>query len=408
MPTTDPIEPIDPTTAMATEATDDARAYDLVLLGATGFTGRLTAQHLAARLAGTPARWAVAGRDADRLAALAGELPDPPDVEVVDVHDLVGLLALARRTRVLATTVGPYARHGELVVQACVRAGTHYADITGEPAFVRLISDRYDGDARSQGVKLVSCCGFDSVPHDLGVRFTVSHLPDDVPITVRGYVSGQGRASGGTAHSALEAIAARDVELSARPLTVPEPVRHAVALTPRIHRVPELDAYGVPMPTVDPLIVLRSAQLLDGYGSAFRYGHYVRVRRLPTVVAGLGAVGVAAGLARLAPTRALLRRVLPAPGEGPDEATRARSRFAVTFLGRAGAELVTTRVSGGDPGYDETARMLGEAALSLAFDAGPDRAGALSPAAALGQPYHDRLVSQGLRFERLSDGSGEA
>ena len=169
------------------------RPYDLVLLGATGFTGGLTAAHLAGQLAGTDLRWAIAGRDRSRLEALAATLPGTPSVEVVDVHDLVGLLDLAARTRVLATTVGPFARHGELVAQACVRSGAHYADITGEPAFVDLLRRRYDADARRAGVKLVSCCGFDSVPHDLGVRFTVAQLPDDVPITVRGYVRAQAR-----------------------------------------------------------------------------------------------------------------------------------------------------------------------------------------------------------------------
>ncbi len=383
------------------------RDYDLVLLGATGFTGRLTAAHLAARLAELPGdlapRWAIAGRDRTRLEAVAAELPGEVGIEVVDVHDLVGLLELTARTRVLATTVGPYARHGELVAQACVRSGAHYADITGEPAFVTLLRQRYDADARRAGVKLVSCCGFDSVPHDLGARFTVAQLPDDEPITLRGYVGGQGRPSGGTAHSALDAVAARAIPLgAARVPDDPGARRVAVGLTPRIHRVDELDAYGVPMPTVDASIVLRSAQVLDGYGRAFRYGHYVRVRRLPTVIAGVGALGVAAGMASLAPTRALLRRALPDPGTGPDEATRARSRFDVTFLGRAGAATAITRVSGRDPGYGGTAAMLGEAALSLAFDDGPDTSGALTPAVALGAPYHDRLVDQTLSFEVLA------
>ena len=383
------------------------RDYDLVLLGATGFTGRLTAAHLATRLAELPGeraqRWAIAGRDRTRLEAVAADLPGEVGIEVVDVHDLVGLLELTARTRVLATTVGPYARHGELVAQACVRSGAHYADITGEPAFVDLLRRRYDADARRAGVKLVSCCGFDSVPHDLGARFTVAQLPDDEPITLRGYVRGEGRLSGGTSHSALEAIIARAIPLG-RPHVPehPDAQREAIGLTPRIHRVDELNAYGVPMPTVDASIVLRSARVLDGYGRTFRYGHYARVRRLPTAIAGIGALGVVAGLASLAPTRALLRRALPDPGEGPDEATRARSRFDVTFLGRAGAATVMTRVSGGDPGYDETAKMLGEAALSLAVDDGPPTSGTLTPAVALGAPYHDRLVDQGIGFEVLA------
>jgi short subunit dehydrogenase-like uncharacterized protein len=382
----------------------DARAYDLVLLGATGFTGRLVAAHLAARLAGSGRRWAIAGRRHDALTAIADTLPDRPDVEVVDTDDLVGLLDLATRTRVLVTTVGPYARHGELVVQACVRSGTHYADITGEPAFVDLVRDRYDEDARRRGVKVVNCCGFDSVPHDLGVRFTVAHLPDDAPLTVRGYVRGQGRVSGGTARSAVEAVAGRQLPRLGHDRQRREgEVRRAVPLPARIHRVASLDAYGVPLPTIDPAIVLRSARVLDGYGTSFRYGHYARVKRLPTVVAGLSGLGVAAAMAAFGPSRSLLNRALPQPGEGPDEATRARSRFEVTFIGQGGGRTVTTRVAGGDPGYGETSRMLGEAGLVLTEGEGPDVAGVLTPAVALGQPYQDRLEALGITFEVLED-----
>lgn len=382
------------------------RDHDLVLLGATGFTGRLVAHHLAGRVGAL--RWAIAGRDRQRLEEVAAEATaaagtPPPAIEVVDVGDLVGLLDLAGRTRVLATTVGPYATLGELVAQACVRQGTHYADITGEPAFVSLLRDRYDADAVRQGIKLVNCCGFDSVPHDLGVRFTVDQLPDDVPLTVRGYVSGHGRLSGGTAQSALQAIGSRALprpELDHTPGA--EVKRRVAALPARLHRIEELGGWGVPMPTIDPVIVLRSARVLDGYGTAFRYGHFARIRRLPTVVAGVGALGVVAALASIGPTRSVLERLLPGSGEGPDEATRARSSFAVTFLGRGGDQTVTTRVSGGDPGYGETAKMLGEAALSLASDDGPDAAGVLTPAVGLGAPYLDRLIDQGLRFEVLS------
>jgi len=139
--------------------------------------------------------------------------------------------------------------------------------------------------------------------------------------------------------------------------------------------------------------------VLDGYGSAFRYGHFLRVRRLPTVVAGASALGLAGAMASVGPTRSLLERLLPDPGEGPDEQTRARSSFSVTFLARGGDTKVMTRVSGGDFGYDETAKMLGEAALSLALDEGPATAGVLTPAVGLGAPYLARLRDQGLRFE---------
>jgi short subunit dehydrogenase-like uncharacterized protein len=386
------------------------RTYDLVLLGATGFTGRLTAEHLARRLHGTTTRWAIAGRDQAKLDDLRRELSGDVGVEVADVTDDASLAALARSTRVLATTVGPYARFGEPVVAACVDAATEYADITGEPGFVRRIRERFDAPARDAGIRLVSCCGFDSVPHDLGVAFTVGHLPDDAPITVRGYVHATGTFSGGTARSAVGAIAERSLPRAGR--RSDRAVREVASVLPRIHRVRELDAWGVPLPTIDPAVVLRSARELPGYGLRFRYGHFAEVGSLPVVVAGVTAVGSLAAMASLPPTRALLERVLPSSGEGPSPERRAQSHFRVSFVGVADGRRVVTRVSGGDPGYDETAKMLGEAALALALDGRGDAAGHVTPAIGLGEGYRSRLEDQGLRFEVLDDpaldGTGRA
>ena len=386
------------------------RDYDLVLLGATGFTGKLTARYLAG-LADGALRWAIAGRDRDRLAALAAQLPDPPAVEVVDTGDLVGLLDLAARTRVLATTAGPYLRHGELVAQACVRSATHYLDVTGEPAYVDLLLARYDADARRQGIKLVSCCGFESVPADLGVRFTVGHLPDDAALTVRGYLRARMRPSGGTVTTALEG-SARGHRTAPTPTSAPDgrPDGRPVArLASGVHRVAALDGWAVPLPTIDTAVVLRSARVLPGYGSRLRYGHHLLLAHLPAALGGLAGAGLLGAAARFAPMRSLLSRallsgalpsrLLPSPGDGPDEATRNRGWFELTFLGEGGGHQVVTRVSGGDPGYDTTAVTLGEAARTLLDDDAPAAAGVVTPAVALGAPYLRRLAAAGLRVE---------
>lgn len=383
-----------------------ARPYDLVLLGATGFTGRLTARHLAQQLSGTSTRWAIAGRNHAKLASLQAELPDEPDVEVVDVDDLVALLDLAGRTRALATTVGPFARYGEPVVQACVRSQTHYADISGEPGFVQLIRDRYDADARQRGVMIVPCCGFEAVPADLGVQFTVAHLPADVAIDVRGYVRATGRLSGGTIHTAMDAIAARQLPRPSRAADAAAQ-RPVAPLPRRLHRADKLDAWGVPMPTLDAGVVRRSARVLDGYGAAFRYGHYAQVRHLPAAAAGAVGLGAFAAAAAFAPTRALLRRALPSPGDGPPAEVRARSRFAVTLVAAGGGQHVIARVADGDPGYDATAIMLGDAVRCLAGGGGAASpvAGVVTPAMALGGAYRERLHAHGVRFELVGRGA---
>ena len=384
----------------------DDRTYDLVLLGATGFTGGLVAEHVARRLAGTTTRWAVAGRSIDKLDAVRDRLAAvgaEPAVEVVDVHDLVGLLRLAEQTRVVATTVGPYVDHGELVVQACIRSGTDYCDITGEPAFVDRIIARYDGDARQRGVRLVPCCGFDSIPHDLGARFTVEQLPDDTPITLRGFVRARGLPSGGTWNSAIKAMGQADLRSvagGARPAGDSD--RRARSLPLRIERVPEIGAWGVPLPTIDPAVVLRSARALPAYGPDFRYGHYAHVRQVTTVAGMVGGAGLLMGLARLGPTRELLLR-LRSSGDGPSAEQREAGWFQVTFLGEADGQRVTTRVRGGDPGYGDTAKMLGESALSLATDDDlPEVAGVLTTAQAFeGGALQRRLEQQGMTFEVL-------
>lgn len=385
-----------------------ARDYDLVLLGATGFTGGLVAEDLTRRAAGTGIRWAIAGRNADKLARLREDLkaidPDgaPTGTQQVEVDDLTGLLDLAAKTRALATTVGPYAELGELVVQACIRSGTDYLDITGEPAFVNLLLKRYDTDARRNGVRVVNCCGFDSIPHDLGAQFTVEQLSDDAPITLRGFVSAGGRPSGGTLASAIGAMGDRDSLRGTRP--DPGAGRRVSSLPRAISRVPEIDGWAVPMPTVDPQVILRSAAADPSFGPDFRYGHFARAGSVATAAGLVGGVGGMAALAQLGAGRKLLSKLLTSPGDGPDEATREAGWFRVSFLGQGGGVEVRTEVRGGDPGYTETARMLTESALCLLQDGDrlPETAGVVTTATAMGAVLRERLQARGMRFEVIS------
>lgn len=372
------------------------RPYDLVLLGATGFTGALTAAHLAGRTRGRP--WAIAGRDGRRLEQVAEQLSvhgDVPEVVVVDVTDEVALQALTSSTRVLATTVGPFARLGLPVARACVATGTDYADITGEPAFVdRLVRD-LDEPAQAAGVRLVPSCGFDSVPHDLAVHHAVQVLPDDEAVTARGYVQVDAAFSGGTATSALDAIS--DLRRPDRPRRrMVGEGRRVGGMRPRVGRSDDPRGIALPMPTIDPEVVLRSAALLPSYGPDFRYAHHLVVPGpLQAAVLG-GGVGAAAVLARLPGGRGLLDRLVPAQGEGPAPGRRARSWFRTTVHAQAaGGARSRAEVSGGDPGYDETARMLGETALGLLDDEVSHETGVVTPAVALGDALRARLVSQG-------------
>ncbi|MFF0779749.1 MULTISPECIES: saccharopine dehydrogenase family protein [unclassified Streptomyces] len=378
------------------------RPYDLVLFGATGFVGTLTAEYLAAH-APEDLRWAVAGRDELALERLRARLPGGSGVGTLraDVRDPASVRALAGHARVVATTVGPYLEYGEELVAACADAGTDYLDLTGEPEFVDLMYVRHDARARETGARLVHACGFDSVPHDLGVHFTVRQLPEGVPLTVDGFVTADATFSGGTLASALNQFA-RGGRMAA---AARERRRHeprllgrrvsAPAGAPRF--APEVGAWALPLPTIDPQIVRRSAKALERYGPDFRYRHYAAVRRLPMAAGGAAAVGALAAAAQLPPARRWLSDRLR-PGDGPSAEKRARSWFRVRFVGEGGGRRVFTEVSGGDPGYDETAKMFAESALCLAFDDLPPTAGQVTTAVAMGDALTGRLREAGIRF----------
>ncbi|MFD5630706.1 saccharopine dehydrogenase family protein [Streptomyces sp. NPDC127072] len=386
------------------------RAYDIVLLGATGFVGVLTAEYLAAH-APEGLRWAIAGRSAEKLERLRERLagiahardggPDAPAVLRADSSDPESLRELARHARVVATTVGPYVLHGEELVAACADAGTDYVDLTGEPEFVDLMYVRHDTRARETGARLVHACGFDSVPHDLGAYFTVRQLPEGVPLRVDGFVRTHAMFSGGTFASALGQFARGPQLLAA----ARERRRHEPRLMGRRATAPpsaprfakEIGAWALPLPTIDPQVVRRSAQALERYGPDFSYRHYAAVERLPVALGGVAATGALFTAAQLPPARRWLSDRFK-PGEGPSAARRARSWFSVRFVGEGGGRRVFTEVAGGDPGYGETAKMLAESALSLAFDDLPKTAGQVTTAVAMGDALTERLRGAGITF----------
>jgi short subunit dehydrogenase-like uncharacterized protein len=383
------------------------RQHDLALFGATGFTGGLTADYLAAN-APAGLRWALVGRNrakleavAARLAAASPEAP-APDLIVADATDPAALAEVAESTRVVITTVGPYALYGAPLVAACAAAGTDYVDLTGEPEFVDRTWLDHHATAERTGARIVHCCGFDSIPHDLGAYFTVQQLPEGVPLTVNGYVRTNAQFSGGTYHSAVNGFARGRQTLAAakeRRAAEPRPAGREIHSAPaRIRRVPQLGGWSAPLPTIDAAVIRRSAALVDRYGPDFTYGHNLVARHLATIGGIAAGVGTVAVLAPIPPVRKLLLKA-KSPGEGPSEARRANSWFKVRFVGEGGGERVVTEVSGGDPGYTETAKMLAESALSLAFDDNPTTAGQVTTAQAMGDNLMARLQKVGIRFE---------
>jgi short subunit dehydrogenase-like uncharacterized protein len=402
------------------------RELDVVLFGATSFVGRLCAEYLS-RAAPSDVRVGLAGRSLERLrdlqTLLGGRAADWP-LLVADTTDPESLSALAAKTRVLATTVGPYRRYGLPVLEACAMAGTHYADLTGEVLFMREAIDRFDAVAVGSGARIVHSCGFDSIPSDLGVLLLHEAVTadgtgqlEDTTLVVRAMKGGP---SGGTIASLTGAIdEARGNNELARVLADPYALSPDRDAEPRLG--PEGDLRGVQhdhelgmwvgpfiMGSINTRAVRRSNALQDWvYGPRFRYREVMGFGSGPrgAVQAGAVAGGVGALVAGLSipPTRAVLDRVLPSPGEGPNEKQREGGFFRIEIHARtsSGARYLCRVAAQGDPGYKATAVMLGESSLSLALEGDrlPPRAGVLTPATAMGNALIQRLRLAGQTFE---------
>jgi len=400
---------------------DPTREHDIVLHGATGFVGALVAAYLAGA-AHADVRIALSGRSREKLERTRAELPSSAQgwpLVVADAADPTALAALAASTRVVVSTVGPYATYGLPLVEACARAGTHYADLTGEVLFVREAIDRCDALARESGARIVHSCGYDSVPSDLGVLLL--HEAAGELADVRLVATAKGGLSGGTVASmraqmdamrhdpAARRLAADPHALSPDPAAEPAPVQPPDAGPPGRLQDGTWTAPFI-MAGYNTRIVRRSNALTDwSYGRGLRYGELMgcgRGVRGAAAAAGVtaGLVGALAGISAAmttAPTRALLDRVLPAPGSGPSAASRAAGWFRSELHAVAsGGRRFRAVVAGpGDPGYAATAVMLGESALCLAEDATGDRAGSLTPATAMGTALVERLRKAGHTYD---------
>ena len=330
---------------------------------------------------------------------------------------------MAESTRVLITTAGPFALYGDAIVDACVHHSTHYADITGETAWVRRVIDRHHVRAAQDATRIVPFCGFDSVPSDLGTLLLVRHIEATFGapcVEVTAYFQMMGGFNGGTLASNANRYASGEVRTTEDPFLLSPGTRHSAAER-QANRDPAgarydktLGTWVAPfiMGSINTRVVRRSAALAAEYGEPyaprFAYQEYTKLGP-PYAAAKATAMAVSlAGFATVmsaAPARALLSRVLPKPGEGPSEESMARGWFKTTLVGRtADGRSARARISyKGDPGNRATLRILCESGLALAFDGpelpgAPARGGVLTPAMALGEALVPRLRAAGFEI----------
>jgi short subunit dehydrogenase-like uncharacterized protein len=399
-----------------------AKQYDIVVYGATSFVGEILCAYLAQHRETPAISWAIAGRSQARLEDTKAKLNlKEQNILIADASDEAALREICSQTKVLITTVGPYALYGETVLKVCAETGTDYCDLTGEAQFIRRMLDRHEKTAQQSGARIVNCCGFDSIPSDLGVYYTQQHslktfnAPcEEIHMRVK---AAKGGFSGGTYASLLNVVeeGAKDPVLRKQMsdpylLCPPEQPRHRQHNNGLAEYDTARNTWDAPfvMAAINTRVVQRSSSLLSPlYGDGFRYDEAMQMGsglggRLKALAMGGGLAGFMI-TASNRPGRWLLKKVLPAPGEGPSPEEQRNGFYDLRFFGRtAKGDSLTCKVTGDrDPGYGSTAKMLGQAAICLARDIShEDKPGGFwTPASCLGDTLITRLRDYaGLNF----------
>ena len=401
------------------------KKFDIIVYGATSFVGQIITRYMYEQFADGSIVWAIAGRSLSKLHQLSDTIGlSGVQLIVADAGDEGTLRQMCAQTTVVMSTVGPYALYGDLLVRVCAATGTHYCDLTGEPQWIRKMQLRHEADAIKSGARIVHCCGFDSIPSDLGVHFLqrvaleqFGQTCDRINMRVANI---KGGASGGTIASMVNMVkeAVSDAQLR-QELKDPYslcPPGHGFSITQPDVKIAYDDVYGswvapFVMAGINTRVVHRSNALSNkSYGAEFQYeeavvtGEGAKGKRMARA-ATWGVNALVVGLA-VPPLRWLLETmVLPKPGEGPNEKAQLEGSFDLVFLGSTSkGDTIECRVTGDrDPGYGSTAKMLSQAAACLAKDVPDEVAGGFwTPATILGDRLIERLEAHaGLTFEKL-------
>lgn len=387
------------------------KKYEIIVYGATGFTGQICCKYLRDNYKDLV--WAMAGRNKEKLDRIKSDFNLECDVIVADGADLEALRSLTSQTKVVLSTAGPFARYGSLLVQACVESATHYTDITGENHWVRGLIDKHNEEAASKGIRIIPSCGYDSIPSDIGALFTISQFNKPVS-RVDVYQEALGGASGGTTETmfTMDGLSKemRDPFVLNPEDTVSEEQREKSKDGFSIEQVEGIDGWvgmGL-MAMANTRVVRRSAALMEQnqkpYGNNFTFGEHglFSTKRM----ARLASFGLLmAFLVISTPIKHLVRRFLPKPGEGPSQEQQDNGWFRSTFVAFSedGERKVCSMYGSGDPGYKSTAKLVCESAIALAqsndLPGGNEYGGVLTSAVGLGEVLIDRLKSAGIEFK---------
>jgi len=409
----------------------DSQSLDIILFGATSFVGKITTQYLFNEIGLSKGiTWGIAGRSEKKLQQLKAQLgPEAETLPIIvaDCSDPASLNQMCQQTRVVLSTVGPYALYGEPLIEACVNNGNDYCDLTGEAYWIKKMLDKYESRAQQTGARIINCCGFDSIPSDLGVYFLqqvsqqqIGNACNDVKLRVKAM---KGGVSGGTVASGFEMAKAAKKNPSVRrdmgnPYILCNQASPNRATQPRLLRPlfdKDFQAWSAPfiMEAINSRIVLRSNSLqCQTSSNDFTYGEAVLTGkgikgylRACAVTLGLGSFAIASKNRFL---RYLIQQFfLPKPGQGPSQQQQLNGFFDLRIIGKNNRQTVRVKVLGDrDPGYGCTAKMLAQSGLCMAFDISKSdvQGGFWTPATAMGETLIKRLIkSAGMSFETLDN-----
>ena len=389
------------------------REYDLIIYGASGFTGRLAVEYLDENY--SDLNWAIAGRNEDKLVNISNNSKCKPDYFIADSGDSENLLKIASKTRVIASLAGPFNRYSDNLVTQCVEAGTHYLDITGENIWVRDLIDKHHEAAEKKQIKIIPSCGYDSIPSDMGCFYLQRSLNQELQ-KIDGYHRGNGGVSGGTIESAFSMRNYKSKYSMGHPflLNSKEYIKTQNISENKdnfkIKYIDDIKLWSAPfvMAIANTRVVRRSSEIHDknqaSYGSEFKYQEYMMLKKYSSaflVTAGLAVFG----LMLISPISGLFRKLFTKAGNGPDKKTRENGWFESIFIGKnKNNEKYKLRMfCKGDPGYKSTAKLICESALCLALNSenlpNTNAGGVLTTSTGLGSTLIDRLKNADVLFE---------
>lgn len=364
------------------------KKYDIVVHGATGFTGKLICEYLSLNNDKERIKWSISGRNKDKLSTIAKKYNI--DYFVADAFDKKNLDIITNQTKLIISVVGPYSIYGKDLIQSCIENSCHYLDLTGEPEFVNYVEKKYSELASKKNILIINCCGFESIPPDIGVFYTLKHLKEENAV-INSYLSTKGQISGGTWASFLNSFSSNK--------SVIKKTSGIKSKTKKIFFNKNLKKWALIFPVIDKYIVKKSSKNLNGYGKNFSFNEYILFNnriQIFTLIISLFFIGI---LSKIKIFRKILMNIIPS-GTGPNKVKRDSHWFNIKLFASSNNNSIVTTIKGGDPGYGETAKFISEMGLCIIndYDNLNLKKGVITPAMCAGDLMIKRLQNSGIIF----------